>query len=312
MKKVIYNQYGSIEDLQLVTVEPPTIKPNELLIRVKAVAINPLDWKKLEGQMKLITGSKFPKGIAFDFSGTVEKKGDLVAGFALGDAVFGALDAMKGEALAEFIVVTAPTIYHQPPGISSETAAAMVSVGAAALYMFQKAELPAGSQVLINGASGGVGLVALQMAKRKGLKVTAVATGDGLRYIQKWNPDHVIDYKKEHVAQRKAAYDAIFEVSGSLSFGKAKALMNPKAAFVSTLPNPVDLLRSFFNNIFASKKLHIIIAKPTQANYQELCDWVLGKELEITIARTFPMSAYKEAYRLARQGGIVGKVVITM
>ena len=121
MKKVIYKQYGSIDDLQLSEVEIPTLQENEFLIKVKAVAINPLDWKKLEGQLKILTGKKFPKGIAFDFSGIVEKVGNNTNTFKIGDEVFGTLDAMKGEALAEYIVVKKENIYSKPNNVSFET-----------------------------------------------------------------------------------------------------------------------------------------------------------------------------------------------
>lgn len=312
MKKVIYNKYGSFDDLQMVEADMPTIQPNELLIKVKAVAINPLDWKKLEGQMKIVTGSKFPKGIAFDFSGVVEKKGDAASSFEIGDEIFGALNAMKGEALAEYIVVTEERIYKKPASISFETAAAMVSVGAAALYIFQNANVKAGDEILINGAGGGVGLITLQMAKSKGMKVTAVASGEGLDYIKKWNPDSLIDYKKESVLQQKSAFDAIFELSGSLPFSKAKSLLKPKSTYVSTLPNPVDMATSFFNNLLFSKKHKIIVANPTQENYRELCDWVTKKGMEITIAKTYPMNSFKEAYLFAKKGGIVGKIVFSI
>jgi NADPH:quinone reductase-like Zn-dependent oxidoreductase len=312
MKKVIYNQYGSIDDLQMVEVGVPSIKPNELLIKVKTVAINPLDWKKLEGQMKIITGSKFPKGIAFDFAGVVEKKGDAVADFKIGDAIFGALDAMKGEALAEYIVVSEASIYKKPASISFETAAAMVSIGAAALYLFQNApDTKAGSNLLINGASGGVGMMVLQMAKKKGMKVTAVASGAGLSYIQKWQPDHALDYKKDNLWAQKADFDAIFELSGSLPFGKAKSLMKPKSAYVSTLPNPIDMIKGFFNNLWSSKKNKTVMANPTQDNYRELCEWVTHKGLEVAIAKTFAMSQFKEAYQFAKKGSVIGKVVFS-
>ena len=313
MKKVIYNQYGSFDDLQMVEVDIPSIQPNELLIKIKAVAINPLDWKKLEGQMKMITGSKFPKGIAFDFAGVVEQKGDAVTNFNIGDAILGALDAMKGEALAEYIVVTEPSIYKKPASMSFETAAAMISIGAAALYLFQNApNAKAGSEILINGASGGVGMVLLQMAKNKGMQVTAVASGEGLTYIKKWQPDHLLDYKKDNILGQKTAFDAVFELSGSISFGKAKSMMKPKSAYVSTLPNPIDMATAFFNNLFAAKKHKIVMAHPTQDNYRELCEWVTVKGLEITIAKTFKMSDFKEAYQYARTGGIVGKIVFSI
>jgi NADPH:quinone reductase-like Zn-dependent oxidoreductase len=313
MKKVIYNQYGGFDDLQMVEVDIPAIQPNELLIKIKAVAINPLDWKKLEGQMKMITGSKFPKGIAFDFAGIVEQKGDAVTHFNIGDAVLGALDAMKGEALAEYIVVTAPTIYKKPASMSFETAAAMISIGAAALYLFQNApDAKAGSEILINGASGGVGMILLQMAKNKGMKVTAVASGAGLTYIKKWQPDHLFDYKKDNILGQKTTFDAIFELSGSISFGKAKSIMQPKSVYVSTLPNPIDMATAFFNNLFAAKKHKIVMANPTQDNYRELCEWVTTKGLEVTIAKTFPMSDFKAAYQFAKKGGVVGKIVFSI
>lgn len=263
--------------------------------------------------MKMITGSKFPKGIAFDFAGIVEKKGESVTHFDLGNAVFGALEAMKGEALAEYIVVSQAQIYKKPDAISFETAAAMVSIGAAALYLFQNAPTAkAGSEILINGASGGVGMVVLQMAKQKGMKVTAIASGEGLSYIKKWKPDTVVDYKKENVLERSTAYDAIFELSGSLAFGKAKGIMKPKSFFVSTLPNPIDMLKGFFNNLFSSKKFKTVMANPTQDNYRELCAWMTQKGLEITVAKTFSMNDFKEAYQYARKGGILGKIVFSM
>lgn len=307
MKKVIFNQYGNFDDLQMVETAIPAIKENELLVKVKAAAINPLDWKIIEGQMKMVTGSKFPKGVAFDFAGMVEKTGSQSA-FKVGDAVFGAMPAMKGEALAEYLVIAEQSAYKKPDSISFETAAAMTSIGAAALHVFQKSKVKPGGNILINGASGGVGLLAVQMAKKQGMKVTAVASGKGLSFLEKWNPDVMIDYKTGQIPNQKAAFDAVFELSGTLPFGKAKPLIKPQSAFVSTLPNPVDMALAFVNNLWSSKKFEIIMATPTQENLRDLCDWV-DKGLEINIAKTFPMAEFREAYQFARQGGLLGKVV---
>ncbi len=312
MKKVIYKRYGSIADLELAEVEIPAIRPDELLIKVKAVSINPIDWKRLEGQLKIITGSKFPKGIAIDFSGIVEKKGDAISSFQVGDAIFGALDAMKGEALAEYIAVKEANIYQKPDTISFETAAAAVTSGVTALYLFDKSNLKSGDNLLINGASGGVGLSVLQMAKQKGIKVTAIASGEGLTFIQKWKPDIAIDYKKQNYTEGKTDYNAIFELSGTLPFGQGKAILKPLSVFASTLPNPVDMLKAFFNNLLSSKKFHIIRANPTTEHYRQLCEWLTQKDLEIPIAKTFPMTEFKAAYQFARKGGVVGKVVISI
>ncbi len=310
MKKVIFNKYGNFDDLQMIETPVPTIQENELLVKVKAAAINPLDWKIIEGQMKLITGSKFPKGVAFDFAGIVEKTGSQSA-FNVGDAVFGAMPAMKGEALAEYLVIAEQSAYKKPEGISFETAAAMTSIGAAALHVFQKANVQSGDHVLVNGASGGVGLLVVQMAKKQGMNVTAVASGKGLSFLEKWKPDVLMDYKNEQILKKKVAFDAIFELSGTIPFGKAKPLMKPKSVFVSTLPNPVDMALSFVNNLWSSKKFEIIMATPTQENLRDLCGWV-ANGLEITIAKTYPMEEFREAYLFAKKGGLIGKVVFTI
>jgi NADPH:quinone reductase-like Zn-dependent oxidoreductase len=312
MKKVIYNRYGTIDDLQLSEVEMPSIQPDELLIKVKAVAINPLDWKKLEGQLKIITGRKFPKGIAFDFSGVVEKKGAAVADLIVGDAVFGALNAMHGEALAEYIVVKQDIIHKKPDTISFETAASMISVGAAAIYLFQESKAVAGNEIIINGASGGVGLFALQMAKKKGIRVTAVASGEGLTFIKKWSPDRLINYRTESVLSLPGSFNAIFELAGTLPFAKAKKLLKPNSNYVSTLPNPVDMITAVFNNMVSSKKLIMVKAHPTKAIYQELCDWVSLHGLEVPIAKTYSINEYREAYHFARKGSVIGKVVFSL
>lgn len=312
MKKVIYNQYGSINDLQMSDVEIPTIQADEFLIKIKAVAINPLDWKKLEGQLKIITGKKFPKGIAFDFSGVVEKTGSNTTHYKIGDAVFGTLNAMKGEALAEYIVVKKETIYKKPSNVSFETAAAILTGGTTATYLLNKAKVKTGDEILINGASGGVGMIALQLAKLKGVKVTAVASGEGLDFIKKWNPDNTIDYKKDKITNKPAKYNAIFELAGSLPFSNARQLLKPNGVYVSTLPNPIDMLKAFFNNLFSAKKNIIIQASPSQEIFSEISDWLSNNMVEMPIAKTFQINEFKEAYHFAKKGGAIGKVVFTI
>lgn len=312
MKKVIYNQYGSIEDLLMSEVEIPTIQEDEFLVKVKAVAINPLDWKKLEGQLKIVTGKKFPKGIAFDFSGVIEKVGINSTNFRIGEEVFGTLDAMKGEALAEYIVVKKEMIYKKPENVSFETASAILTGGTTANYLLNKSKVKTGDEILINGASGGVGMIALQLAILKGTKVTVVASGEGLNLIKKWNPDSSVDYKKENVANSSNKYNAIFELAGSLPFDKAKHLLKPNGIYVSTLPNPVDMLKAFFNNLFSSKKNIIIQATPNQDILKEISDLLSNNKVEMTIAKTFGIHEFKEAYRFAKNGGAIGKVVFSI
>jgi NADPH:quinone reductase-like Zn-dependent oxidoreductase len=312
VKKIIFNRYGSLDDLQMTDVQTPTFKSDELLIRVKVVSINPLDWKRLEGQFKIITGFKFPKGIGIDFSGIVEKKGDAISGFQVGDAVFGGVDPMKDGALAEYVVVKEAAISKKPEAVSFETAAAAVTTGVTALHLSEKCHAQSGDSLLINGASGGVGMAVLQMAKQRGIKVTAVASGEGLAFIQKWKPDATIDYKLQSVLEQKTAYNAIVELAGNIPFGRAKAILKPQSIFASTLPSPVDMLKAFLNNLFSSKKFQIVIANTSPDYYRQLCELLTQKKLEIPIAKSFAMADFKEAYQFARKGGTVGKVVISI
>lgn len=219
---------------------------------------------------------------------------------------------MKDGALAEYVVVKEAAIFKKPEAVSFETAAAAVTTGVTALHLSEKCHAQSGDSLLINGASGGVGMAVLQMAKQRGIKVTAVASGEGLAFIQKWKPDATIDYKLQSVLEQKTAYNAIVELAGNIPFGRAKAILKPQSIFASTLPSPVDMLKAFLNNLFSSKKFQIVIANTSPDYYRQLCELLTQKKLEIPIAKSFAMADFKEAYQFARKGGTVGKVVISI
>jgi len=160
MKKIIYSKFGGAEVLELANVSVPSVEEKNVLIKVKAVSVNPLDWKIRNGEMKLMSGSKFPRGIGIDFSGIVKTAGNAVTKYKAGDEVFGILDVFKGEALAEYIIASEKEIAIKPSNISFDQAAAMAVVGSAALQIFDTlVKLKKGTEVLINGASGGIGML---------------------------------------------------------------------------------------------------------------------------------------------------------
>src|SRR4051812_26145345 len=161
MKKIIYSKFGGPEVLQIAEAPIPAVQETTVLIKVKSVSINPLDWKIRNGEMKLMSGSKFPKGIGIDFSGVVEEAGTAITQYKKGDEVFGILDVFKGEALSEYIIAAEKEIALKPRNISFEQAAAMAVVGSAALQIFNTlVNLKIGTEILINGASGGIGMFA--------------------------------------------------------------------------------------------------------------------------------------------------------
>ncbi len=310
MKKVIYQQFGDESVLELAEQPVPTPEKDQLLIRVKAASINPLDWKVYGGEMKLMSGSKFPKSAGIDFAGVVEGVGAGVSGYKVGDEVMGLLDAFKGGALAEYVVVREANVSRKPAHLSFEKAAALPVTGLSALQIVEKlAAISKNQDVLINGATGGIGLFAIQMAKKRGARVTAVAGAEGVARAAEWGADTVIDYSKQdplHIDQR---YDAVIDLSTKMSFKPAKKILKKKGHFVTTLATPLALLHSLLNNIFSPQKLQVLILKPTPENLKKLTR-LAETDLQVVLDKTYPINEVRRAYKEARQGKIVGKSVI--
>jgi NADPH:quinone reductase-like Zn-dependent oxidoreductase len=295
-------------------IEAPMPEPagTQLLIQVKAVAMNPLDWKIMEGKMKLMSGSKFPKGIGIDFSGVVKQVGSGIGGFRPGDAVFGALDPFKGGALAEYLLVGEKDVALKPKSISFEQAAAMPTVGTAALQIFDRlATLGKGTAVLINGASGGIGMFAIQIAKMKGAHVTAVAGTKGLSWVKKWGSDAVVDYRKEDILSSGKGYDVVLDLSGKLPYRAAKKIMKPDSVYVNSIPGPREIVGAFVHSLFSKKKYKVLLLKQAQTHLETLSAYAAAG-MEIMIGESFPMSSFRQAYAEASAGGIVGKAVFTV
>ena len=309
MKRVLYNQYGDVSQLQVAEAPVPVVGPSEMLVKVHAVSINPIDWKIVAGEMKLFTGSKFPRGIGIDFSGVVESTGGTVTAFKHGDAVFGALDGFKGAALAEFITVQPHQIMKKPDTISFEQAAALPVTGSTAVRILQDvAKVKAGTEILINGATGGVGMFATQIAKEMGAVVTSVASTRGLEAAKQWGSDHVINYREENVLERGVRYDVVVDLSDKLPFRQAKTIMKDRSIYVNTIPTPVEVVTSKLYNLFAKKQNKALITQVTPRYLQSLAAYA-ADGLDIRIHQTYPMASVVEAYREAERGGILGKSV---
>lgn len=312
MRKVMYSHFGDESVLEVVEQAVPSIQNDQLLIRVKAVSINPLDWKVYGGEMKLMSGSSFPKSVGIDFSGIVEQAGSAVTRFKTGDAVIGVLDVFKGGALADYVAVKETDIAPKPANLSFEKAAALPLTGLSALQIIdQLAAVGPNQDVLINGATGGVGLFAVQMAKKRGARVTAVVSTQGVAEAAKWGADTVVDYTKQPIRGLAQRFDAVIDLSTKLSFSDAKPLMKSRAVFVTTLPSPLTLLHSAINNLFSGQKLKVLIVKPTVDGLNTLTH-LAENDLQIVLNKTYSLANIKEAYRESRQGKIMGKSVIVL
>jgi NADPH:quinone reductase-like Zn-dependent oxidoreductase len=312
MRKVLYDRFGDEQVLEVREQPAPTINQHQLLIQVKAASINPLDWKIYRGEMKLLSGSSFPKGVGIDFAGIVSQVGSGVTRYQPGDAVFGFLEVFKGGALADYVVVTEEAIAPKPANISFDQAAALPVTGLAALQIVdQLAGVGQGHEVLINGATGGVGLFAIQLAKQRGARVTAVAGPAGLAHATQLGADSVIDYTKQRISELPQRFDAIIDLSDKLAFSAAQPLMKPRATFVSMLPSPLGLAGAFLRNLFSGQKHQILILKPTAAGLHTLAA-LAERGLQIPVEKVYDLANIQQAYQETSQGKVKGKAVVVL
>jgi NADPH:quinone reductase-like Zn-dependent oxidoreductase len=311
MKAIVYKKFGAENVLQTVEQPLPAIKPDEVLVKVKAFSINPMDWKIRKGDMKLMSGSKFPMHTGADFAGIVEEIGSSVIGINKGDEVFGVVkNLMKEGASAEYVAVPSSLVWKKPSHISFPQAASIPVVGTAALTALEKmGTINANTTILVNGATGGFGMFLMQLLKQKGAKVTAVTSTKGIAFAKNWGAAVVIDYTKEDVLSQNVTYNIVVDLSGKLGYKNALQIMKPKSLFLNPTPKPVEIPLSFFKNLFTGKK-HVVILSSPSTKYAGALLSALQNGIAIEVNKVFPFNQYREAYQYAERGGYIGKVAI--
>jgi NADPH:quinone reductase-like Zn-dependent oxidoreductase len=310
MQAITYSRFGSPEVLMLSDVAPPSPRGGHLIVRVRAVSINPLDGKIRRGDARLLSGTKFPKTPGLDFAGVVEQVGEGVQGFQAGENVFGGLGSFKAGYLSERISVPARVVAKMPRSLDYAGAAAVTVAGLAARTAIHVARVKAGDHVLINGASGGLGPYAIQLGKQAGAHVTAVSGTSGVALARELGADSVIDYRRESITASGKTFDAVLELSGRLSFGEARLLLKPRGVYVDFEPGPSKLASAAIQNLFRSRQHRFVIARSTTEALEALSQQIDAGGLRPGPVQAYPLSEYRRAFELAEKGGLVGKAVI--
>jgi len=312
MKKAVYYRYGPASEILLEDVPKPTPGPRQLLVKLRASAINPLDWKVRSGEMKLFSGAKFPKGVGFDFAGIVEAVGGSIQEFAVGEPVFGTIPGFRGGAIAEYIVCETSWTAKKPAEITYEQAAALSLTGATALRILRDlAKVKPGASVLINGATGGVGMFTTQLAKRMGAVVTAVVNSHGVEFAEKWGSDHIINYKDENVLECGDTFDVVVDLSDRLPFEQATRIMADRSAYINTIPTLPQIAASRLFRRFWRKKDLALVTIVHKSDLMALSRYA-SRGLDIQVFKAFPIESVVQAYDAAEKGGFIGKAVIVM
>jgi NADPH:quinone reductase-like Zn-dependent oxidoreductase len=315
MKAVVYHNYGSPDVLELTEVPKPTVKDDEVLIKVQAASVNPHDWHFLTGTpylARLMAGSLKPKHkvLGVDVAGRVEAVGANVKRFQPGDEVFGSNDH---GGFAEYASLPAAHLALKPASMSFEEAAAIPLAGLTALQgLRDHGQLQSGQKVLINGASGGVGSFAVQIAKALGAKVTGVCSTGNLDLVRSLGADQVIDYTQEDFAQTGECYDLIFDVTRRRSFGDCKCALGPRGIYVTTEVSPSLLLRGLWVSKIGSQKLVSMLTRPDQKDLLVLAELFQAAKVTPVVERRYLLSEVPAAIRYIGTGHARGKAVITM
>jgi len=323
MKAMTQRCYGSTAVLRLEDIAWPTVADDEVLVKVRAAAVNPLDWHYMRGKpyiMRLSSGLGLPKDsrVGVDFSGTVEAVGKSVTRFKAGDAVFGA----KSGALAEYVAVReSRAVVLKPANLTFEQAGAMTVAAVTALQgLRDHGHVKAGQRVLINGASGGVGTFAVQIAKSFGAEVTGVCSTRNVELVKSLGADRVIDYTKEDFTQLPERYDVILDNVGNHSLLDARHALKPGGILVivggeSRDPWLGPMLRPIGGMLlapFVSEQFVMFIADTKQSDLALLADLAAAGKLTPVIDRTYALADTAEAIEYLETGRARGKVVVNM
>jgi len=320
MKAVVYARYGSPEVLRLTDVETPTPKDNEVLVKVHAVSLNLSDWETLRGKplYSRISGPFRPRHhiLGSDVAGRVEATGRDATLVQPGDDVFADILSYMG-GFAEYVCVPQSVLARMPGGMTYEEAAALPQAGAIALQgIREKGSARPGQKVLINGAGGGSGTYAVQLAKLDGTEVTGVDNGEKLEFMRSVGTDHVIDYTREDFTRNGRTYDLILDLAGHRPVSAYSRALAPGGRYLFVGGSVATLLRVLLIGPMtgrrAGKKIRVLAVRLGAQHLGPLIELCRQGKISTIIDRRYPLSEVPEALRYLGEGHAKGKVIINV
>jgi NADPH:quinone reductase-like Zn-dependent oxidoreductase len=305
MKAIVINEYGDESVLHYTDVERPEPKENEILVKVHVAAVNPADWKIHDGLGERF-GFKLPLVLGGDIAGTVEEVGNGVENFKKGDAVYGMTLSSLSGGYAEYAVTKADAIALKPDDLNFEEAAA-IPIGALTAWqaMFDLAHLSSGQSILITGASGGVGSMAVQLAKAKGAFVIGTASGKNEQFVRDLGADEFVDYTKQNFEEVVKDVDVVFDTVGSDTQERAFQTLKKGGFLVSSVQIPSEE-KARELGVEAAR----VFCKPNAGQLTEINRLIEEGKLKIHIETVLPLTEVKKAHQLSQSGRTRGKIVL--
>jgi NADPH:quinone reductase-like Zn-dependent oxidoreductase len=316
MRTVVIDAFGGRDRLKMREVERPAPGPGQLLVRVRAVALNPADGNIRRGEVPFFVRPRLPATLGFDIAGDVEAVGSGVTRFQPGNAVFGLLELTRGGGYAEFALLSEATAAPKPAALNYPEAASIPVCGLTALQALRDVgRLKNGDAVLIHGAAGGVGTFAVQIAVALGAAVTATCGPSSAALVRRLGASSIIDYTQEDFTrQQHASYDVVFDAVAKRSFSACVPVLRPRGTYVVTVPSPslflAMALRAPAGLFGVGRRPRFIMAKGKAADLETLGRLVEEEKLHPVVDRTYPLADVQAATDYLEAGHAHGKVVL--
>ena len=314
MKAIVHHRYGGLEVLGLEEIPTPRPAAREVHVRVEAAALNPKDVLVRKGRFRWLSGNRFPMGTGYDLAGTVVALGAGARGLAIGERVMGMLDGFRGGTCAEEVVVRDDQLAPIPPGLSWIDAASLPLAASTALQALRDlAHVGAGSRVLLHGASGGVGVHAIQVAKALGAHVTTTSGAHNLARCASLGADLTLTYEDPAAPFASGVrFDAILDIYGNRSFRWARAGLAPRGTYVSTVPSPRILFDALTSSLGRGPRARLVVVRARRRDLETLLGMLASGALRPQVERALELERTAEGHAHLETRRATGKVVIAI
>lgn len=315
MKAAVIDGYGGADRFVVCEMEKPEPGPGQLLVRVRATSVNPLDWKMRKGALRFLRRSRFPLILGYDVAGEVEAVGAEVSRFEPGDPVYAFVGGDKGGGYAEYALVGEEAAAPKPERLSFEEAAAVPLAALTALQALRdRGELAEGERLLVNGAAGGVGHFAVQIGKVLGAGVVGVASGRNQDFLRELGAGRGIDYEQEDFTTDEGSYHVVFDAVGTASFKKCDLILEEGGVYVTTSFEPriaVQGLISPVAGLFGPvRRARAVMVKPSGEDLALLGRWIETGKLRPYVEEVFRLERIADAHAYSESGHVRGKLVV--
>ena len=309
MKAAVYNHYGPTSVLETQEIPKPDFSKGVATVRIHAISLNPRDLVIRRGEFKILTGRKFPKLTGVDFSGVIERVNAPDTDFAIGDEVFGYYASLSGGVSAEYVNIPVQYIAPKPAELSHQQACTLGCAYLTALQALRdKARVNVGDEVMIYGASGGVGTAGIQLGKYLGATVTAVSNSRNEEYCYEQGADHFVAYDQQNAFEMDKKFDVFFQVyagKGDL-YGQAEKVLHQDGIFVCLIPNPLLV----FKKLFYRPKFEFFLVKSSRADLEQLADLAQKGIIAPQISKTYALNDMQAAQQALEDESGTGKIVV--